>query len=159
MFRVNYIMHRLEDTWVLWAHLPQDPNWDIDSYIQIMKISYVEEMVALIHSLPEKLITDCMLFLMKENVKPTWEDVHNKNGGCFSYKVSQRISDSWRDMSYSIGGKTLTKDKAFNETITGISISPKKNFCILKLWMGNCLYKDPSKISVLNPNGCIFKKH
>jgi hypothetical protein len=152
-------MHRLSDTWVLWAHLPHDSNWTIDSYIPIMTISYVEEMLTLIHTLPEKLITDCMLFLMKEHITPTWEDAHNKNGGCFSYKITNRISDSWRDMSYSISGKSLTKDASFNKDITGISISPKKNFCILKLWMGSCTYQDPSKITILKPTGCIFKKH
>ena len=50
MFRVTYGMHRLPDTWVLWAHLPHDSNWTIESYIQIMKISYVEEMLTLIHT-------------------------------------------------------------------------------------------------------------
>jgi len=152
-------MHRLSDTWVLWAHLPHDSNWTIDSYISIMTISYVEEMLTLIHTLPEKLITDCMLFLMKEHITPTWEDAYNKNGGCFSYKISNRISDNWRDMSYSISGRSLTKDASFNKDITGISISPKKNFCILKVWMGSCAYQDPSKITVIKPNGCIFKKH
>jgi len=152
-------MHKLSDTWILWAHLPQNPSWTEESYIPIMKIEYVEEMLALTHTLSETLIVKCMLFLMKENIMPMWEDVHNKNGGCFSYKLTSHINNYWRDVSYSITGKTLTKMEDFNKDITGISISPKKNFCILKLWMGSCVYQDPTKISILKPDGCIFKKH
>jgi len=152
-------MHRLQDNWVLWAHLPQDSNWTIQSYIPIMTISNVEEMLTLLHTLPEKIVTDCMLFLMKEHVTPTWEDPHNKKGGCFSYKISKRILENWRDMSFSISGNSLTKDDSFNKDITGISISPKKNFCILKVWMSTCTHQNPSKISIINPIGCIFKKH
>jgi hypothetical protein len=152
-------MHRLAEPWVLWAHLPQETNWTMESYISVMTISYVEEMLSLIHTLPEKLITDCMFFLMKENISPTWEDDRNKNGGCFSYKINHRIRDTWRDVSYSVIGNSLSMDHTFQKDITGISISPKKNFCILKVWMGSCVHRDPSKITLIKPEGCIFKKH
>jgi hypothetical protein len=152
-------MHRLTDSWVLWAHLPQETSWSMDSYISIMTIQYVEEMISLIHTLPEKLIVDCMFFLMKENITPTWEDERNKSGGCFSYKITHRIPEVWKNVSYSLIGNTLTTDTSFHKDITGISISPKKNFCILKVWMGSCMHRDPSKISLIKPEGCIFKKH
>lgn len=152
-------MHRLPDTWVLWAHLPQNQSWEADSYISIMKVSHVEEVISLTHALSETLITKCMLFWMKEGVMPMWEDVENKNGGCFSYKLSTRLVESWRDMSFCLTGKTLTTNNDFNTNIIGISISPKKNFCILKVWMKSCTYQDPTKITVLKSNGCIFKKH
>ena len=48
---------------------------------------------------------------------------------------------------------------SIQEAITGISISPKKNFCILKVWLSSCAHQDASKITYLKPNGCIFKKH
>ena len=152
-------MHRLANQWVLWAHLPQEPSWSMDSYIRVMTITYVEEMLSLIHTLPEKLIVDCMLFLMKENVSPTWEDDQNKQGGCFSYKITNRIRDTWRDVSYCLIGNTLSIDPSFQKDITGISISPKKNFCILKVWMTSCTHRDPTKIKLIKPDGCIFKKH
>ena len=96
-----------------------------------MTVTYVEEIITLIHTLPESVLTTCMFFFMKEHVNPVWEDSANKQGGCFSYKITQSCFDCWRDVSYSMVGKTLSKDKVFQESITGISISPKKNFCIL----------------------------
>lgn len=152
-------MHPLSEKWVLWAHLPHDTDWSIQSYISIMTVTYVEEIQALMHTLPDSLLSTCMFFCMKENVKPVWEDPANKQGGCFSYKITQSIGDCWRNVSYSMVGKTLSKEKGIQDTITGISISPKKNFCILKVWLSSCSYQDASKITYLKPNGCIFKKH
>jgi len=126
-------MHPLSEKWVLWAHLPHDTDWSMNSYISIMTVTYVEEITALMHTLPDSLLSTCMFFCMKEHVKPVWEDPANKQGGCFSYKITQTIGDCWRNTSYSMVGKTLSKDKGFKDAINGISISPKKNFCILKV--------------------------
>ena len=152
-------MHRFSDAWILWAHLPQNPDWSLSGYQQIMKFNTIEQACALMECLPEKLIMGCMLFLMKEGVTPLWEDEGNKNGGCFSYKVIKNISSVWRDVSYSMVGNTITSDPSFNKTITGISLSPKKNFCILKVWMGSRKFRDPAKIKLLKPDGCIFKEN
>jgi hypothetical protein len=152
-------MHVLSEEWTLWAHLPQNSDWSLQSYIKIMTARHVEELISLVYSLHEKLITECMLFFMRGNITPLWEDDENKQGGCFSYKVSQRIPDVWKNILFSVSGNTLTKEKAFNSTINGISISPKKNFCIVKLWMKTCKYKDASIIQLLKPDGCIFKAH
>lgn len=47
-------------------------------------------------------------------------------------------------------------------TITGITISPKKSFCIMKVWLSDCLNQNPQsivKIENLDIKGCLFKKH
>lgn len=50
--------HPLYDKWVLWAHLPHDTDWTMESYIRIMTISSREEAVELYKSIPEKLTTN-----------------------------------------------------------------------------------------------------
>jgi hypothetical protein len=152
-------MHPLSDSWTLWAHLPHNSDWSLESYVKIMTFTHVEELIALIHGLQDKLVAECMLFLMRSDITPLWEDPKNKLGGCFSYKVTQKITDAWKNVSYSIAGNTLTKDIDFNKSINGISISPKKKFCILKLWMRSCKFKDPSIVSILKSDGCIFKEN
>ena len=156
-------MSSLSDKWVLWAHLPHNSDWSLNSYIPIMTITYVEELITLTHTLPEQLLTNCMLFFMKEGIEPMWEDPKNKNGGCFSYKIlNKQVPHIWKCLSYCIAGNTLTRDTKFNQCITGLSISPKKSFCIIKVWMGSCMYKDPTKITSipsLKHEGCIFKQH
>lgn len=75
--------HALKTNWLLWAHLPHDTDWSIKSYKHIMLAHYVEEMLVIMNLLPDKLVRNCMLFLMRDGVQPTWEDEANRNGGVF----------------------------------------------------------------------------
>lgn len=156
--------HTLSSNWVLWAHLPQDADWSISSYIKIATYKTVEETVAVTETLPCVMIENCMLFLMREGIKPTWEDPRNRNGGCFSYKVlNKSVSKVWRELSYVVVGGTVSKSAAFVNAVTGITISPKKNFCIIKIWMSDCVHQNPTAVTEdirgLPPQGCLFKKH
>jgi hypothetical protein len=105
-----------------------------------------------------------MLFMMKEGVKPTWEDPKNRNGGCFSYKVSNKnVYKVWKDLTYVVAGASISKNMNFVNSVTGITISPKKNFCILKIWMTDCNNQNPAivtgDVKGLAAQGCLFKKH
>ena len=156
--------NELSDKWTLWAHLPHDTDWSIISYKKIHTVSSVEETIAIIETLPAILVQNCMLFWMRDGIKPTWEDEKNRNGGCFSYKViNKTVTDSWRELTYSILGNTISKQASFVDKVTGFTISPKKNFCIIKIWMADCANQNPaiiiSEIKGIVSQGCIFKKH
>ena len=46
--------------------------------------------------------------------------------------------------------------------INGLTISPKKSFCIVKIWLENCKIQTPSNIKPINNldmHGCLFKRH
>jgi len=79
--------HTLIDKWVLWAHLPHNTDWSLKSYIKLLQLETVEDVVSITNAIPEKMVKNCMLFLMRKNINPVWEDPHNCNGGCFSFKV------------------------------------------------------------------------
>tara|TARA_B100001094_G_C18183160_1_gene802122 strand:- start:1974 stop:2501 length:528 start_codon:yes stop_codon:yes gene_type:complete len=155
--------HALSDKWTFWTHLPHDTNWNINSYKPVLTFSTAEEIISLLKVLPEKLVKNCMLFMMRDGIQPTWEDEKNKDGGCFSYKISNKVvKNIWNSLCYSIVGETISNDPKFIKCINGITISPKKAFCIIKIWMYNCDYQNPAKIiniDGLSSQGCIFKKH
>lgn len=156
--------HKLNNEWVLWAHLPHNTDWSPKSYIKVCIMSSVEETIAIMSILPKELVQNCMLFLMKKGVTPMWEDVQNRNGGCFSYKVPNKVvSDVWKEMSYAVTGGTISETKQFVSSITGFTTSPKREFCIFKLWTSNCANQNPmivtNEINGIKPQGCIFKKH
>ena len=89
--------HKLANIWTMWAHLPHDTDWSIGSYKQIYNLTTVENSIGLVETLPDVLVKNCMLFLMKEGIKPIWEDPKNRSGGCFSYKVSNKcVYDVWK---------------------------------------------------------------
>ena len=157
-------LHKLNSGWTLWAHLPHDIDWSIKSYKKINKVNSIEEIVVLINTLPEKMVKNCMLFFMREDIKPMWEDEKNKDCGSFSYKVSNKnIEKTWRNLTYALVGENLAKTLEIQKKINGITISPKKNFCVIKIWLAGCEIQNPtiikSIVQNISPEGCLFKKH
>jgi translation initiation factor 4E len=153
--------HNLSDKWTLWAHLPHNTDWSNKSYIPISTFTTVEDTLAVTETLPTILVENCMLFMMREGIKPTWEDPKNRQGGCFSYKVTNKhVYQVWKDLTYVVVGSSICKN---SNCVNGITISPKKNFCIIKIWMADCNNQNPTIITTdikgLQAQGCLFKKH
>jgi len=156
--------HPLHENWILWAHLPHNTDWSLKSYIQISKFASIEEAIGVTETLPPVLVENCMLFVMKEGINPIWEDPKNRNGGSFSYKIlNKNVYKLWKDLTYVLVGRTISNQENFVNCVTGITISPKKSFCIIKIWMSDCKNQNPSIINQnlkgLQIQGCLFKKH
>lgn len=156
--------HNLIDKWNLYYHLPQDKNWDLSSYSIIMKsIDSVEQLISVNSQIDENVVKNCMLFVMRDGITPMWEDPQNRNGGCFSYKVLNKlVPDVWKNLFYLLCGESLCLNESHNKHINGITISPKKNFCIIKIWLNTSNLQDPNIITTianLSKQGCLFKKH
>ncbi len=160
---VNNKTNSLSDKWVLYAHLPHDTDWSMKSYKIIQEFNTVDDIIALFNAIPDKLVKNCMLFIMRKGITPRWEDEKNKNGGCFSFKVSNKTVPSvWKNMSFSLVGETLCKKIENVNIVNGITISPKRAFCIIKVWLSNCNHQSPyilNDIPELVTHGCLFKKH
>ena len=129
------------------------------------------------------IVENSMLFMMRDGIKPLWEDEKNVPGGCWSFKVSKgNLCEIWLNLSAYLCGEFLISDKNNYTLLNGISISPKKSFCIIKLWLSNTekvkehsIYNfinssinnenidiDPfnlSKLCNIDKQICIFKKH
>jgi len=157
-------VHNLNRKWILWSHLPQNPDWTLKSYNQICSLNTLEDVVSILNIIPDNLLTSCMLFLMREGVTPMWEDVKNKDGGCFKYRIiNKHVPQTLKHMIYTLVGETLSSNKLFLQNVTGITISPKKKFCILKVWTSNCDFQNSDIINIdnniLNTNKAIFEIH
>jgi hypothetical protein len=157
------LLHNLSDAWILWAHLPHDTDWSLKSYMKIYEFNTVEQAITITETLPPVLVTNCMLFLMRKGINPIWEDERNRNGGCFSYKIPNKdVPDAWKQLSYSLVGETMSDNKKLLPHINGITISPKKNFCIIKVWFANCSFQDAAvirEVHGITSHGCLFKRH
>ena len=156
--------HRLNNEWTLWAHLPHDTDWSKLSYKNVHTVNTVEDTIAMMESLPEVLVVNCMLFIMKQDIVPVWEDPYNRNGGCFSYKIPNKsVYSIWKSLTFLLLGNNISRNKAFGDHVNGITISPKKSFCIIKIWMSSCEFQNPELVTTdvagLTPVGCLFKKH
>jgi len=150
--------------WDLYYHLPQNKNWDVASYKLILgDIDTADKLVVIGGSLTQNVMKYCMLFVMRTGITPMWEDPKNRNGGFFSYKVANKfVPDVWRTMFYALCGETLSSNPKYSPLINGITVSPKKSFCIIKIWMIDMSMQDGGviiDIPNLTKHGVAFKAH
>ena len=155
-------MNLLHNKWTLWYHALTSQDWTVKGYNKICDIESVEDFWNINERLNINIIQNGMFFLMKKDVLPLWEDEKNINGGCWSYKISKKDSfTSWLEISMAVCGEYLLKGQNTN-IINGISISPKRNFCIIKIWNNDSKINDPkllSKVYNLQINNCLYKAH
>ena len=156
-------MTKLNSKWDLWFHNLSNPDWSINGYTKIYTLETIEEFWEINMRMNINIIQNGMFFLMKEGIQPLWEHDTNINGGCWSYKISKKeCYISWVELIMSICGETLLENK-YNNIINGVSISPKKNFCIIKIWTNNNENTSNSLLSKniynLNVSQCLYKEH
>lgn len=165
------IYHKTQYKWDVYYHLPFDKDWTLNSYKKIFTFDTIEEGLFVFDELDNNVLEKCMLFVMKDGITPIWEDEKNKNGSCISFKVlSDDVYRTWKDTIIKIicGDISDTNymidcnENNYMETINGISLSPKKNFSILKIWLSTTNIKDSNvynKLNLLDHKNCIIKKH
>ena len=154
------------DKWSLYFHLSNDTEWNITSYKTIMQnINNPLTLIELRKQLNENIIIKSMLFIMRNNIAPMWEDPLNKNGGCFSFKISSSVIHSvWWDFVFLLCGETLMKDSKNMKKVNGLTISPKYEHSIIKIWLTDLTLQS---FDILNLSGIrdldsqkpLFKKH
>ena len=93
--------HDLLGKWDLYYHLPTDSKWDLASYTVILgDIQSAEQVIAINNAIPEEIVANSMLFLMRSGITPMWEDKRNRSGGCFSYKIlNKQVYEIWKQLS------------------------------------------------------------
>jgi hypothetical protein len=127
--------YKLQSQWILWNHGLNDKSWTNDSYKNIFTFNNLNDIKIYNDNLDLLQLQNSMYFLMREDIFPTWEDSNNKNGCCASYKIpSNDIVNIWYKCIQNILCENLHKNKDNYDIINGISISPKKEFNIIKIW-------------------------
>ena len=163
--------HMLNSKWVVWYHNPSDKSWDRESYKDILEIASLEDFFVLKNSwqncLP--LVSEGMFFLMRKLkndkvIYPQWEDINNKHGGYWSFKIDKdKAQDVWFKLCGFTIGEYICENNKESLHVNGISISPKKNFCIIKIWNNNSKKEDTkllsSKLDLLNMSEVKYSSH
>tara|TARA_B110001450_G_scaffold256433_1_gene286914 strand:+ start:1176 stop:1853 length:678 start_codon:yes stop_codon:yes gene_type:complete len=164
--------HTTHNSWIVWYHNPADTDWSTKSYKDIIEISSIEDYCVLKNSwdlcLPK--VSEGMFFLMRKInnetcIYPQWEDKNNINGGCWSFKIPKnKCQDVWFDLIKYILGECLIHKDIDYSIVNGISISPKKNFSIIKIWLKynttiNIHSLLTNEIEFLNYKESMYSKH
>jgi hypothetical protein len=143
---------QMNNKWNLWYHSLNDNNWSIDSYHLISSIVTIEDLIYIIKNI--KNINNGLYFIMKAGISPIYEDKHNINGGYWSFRINKKfIFNKWIDIIYYMVIINFNNDDIYKD-INGISLSPKVNNSIIKIWNNNFekYNKDDINKLILNIN-------
>ena len=152
--------YNLKEEWKIWYHSINDNKWTKDSYKEIFTLNNLFDYQYLINNFRQEHYQNGMFFIMKNDIFPNWEDPSNRMGGCLSFKVpSKNILSEWKLLLlHCISGNILTNDQ-----VNGISISPKKEFNIIKIWIKDHEYDYKCNFSKISDNidisNSLYKKH
>jgi len=152
-----YIMeeeHFLHDVWTLYFHDPNDDKWDRASFKKIVDVSTVELFWQINALLQDKLHMG-MFFLMRESIFPLWEEKENRDGGYISLKVLKtKVQEVWELLCNKVLSESILvpEHQDMWSHVNGVSVSPKKSFCIFKIWLRTQDAKDPSWYQIKTPD-------
>ena len=143
--------------WNVWIHKSSNSDWDISSYEKIYTITNISTFWRFFSNYQMIDKIDNQIFIMRDDIKPIWEDNANKNGGTcsikFNYITNKYNNENTDDFGSGvmialcmlIMNETLIQEK--NE-INGISYSVKSNGVIIKIWNKNNKYEIATKLPV-----------
>jgi hypothetical protein len=148
--------HYLNSRWTIWIHELTDNNWDIDSYTKVFDFNNIEDYWLFFKNY--KNFTNKIYFIMRNEIKPVYEDKSNINGGEFSFIIPKKdVNECILELTQKMCGETLVTHKHYN--INGIMISPKRNGLVnIKIWTKKY---EHLKLNFNNPHfeNYRYKKH
>jgi hypothetical protein len=139
----------LQDVWTYYFHDPDNADWNFGSYVRLGDVSTIDDFWDY-HRATEGYVSRGMFFIMREHVYPCWDDKLNITGGCISMKVlKEDLPAFWDHLVMHMLGERLfigpDKDDHEDEAwsvVNGLSVSPKRYFCIVKMWLRNDRYTE-----------------
>ncbi len=141
----------LPDNFSIRYHDPFDKDWSKESYKELYKVDTIQNFWKITKLIEDK-VDMGMFFLFREHIFPLWDDELNKDGGALSMKILKTDAYvCWEDLSAKFVSENLLKDYDVDlyEEINGITVSPKKTFCIIKIWLKSDKLSDPEKFNIL----------
>jgi hypothetical protein len=151
----------LNDVWSMYFHDPENSDWTMTSYLKLHDISSIQEYWNVVCPLQTK-FSKGMFFFMRADCFPCWDDPSNINGGCLSMKVlKEHVADFVTTLCMRAAGETLLQTEYANKShlVNGVSTSPKKYFCVVKIWMRDDTLNSKDCFDIpTNYNGDIFFK-
>jgi hypothetical protein len=145
-------MYELNTHWILWHHSIKDTTWTKSSYKQIYRFeslidySLFQDIIQLNH------LQNGMFFLMRDGIFPNWEDPDNSEGCCISFKApGKQLKEEFCKILLYCLTEDILRDPDNFEELNGISIAPKKEFNIVKLWMRNKQKKYTDMLKEIKP--------
>lgn len=139
-------------SWSVYYHEPEDASWTAESYKRLAVVSSWEALGGVLRELGTHKTTNGLLRIMRGDTSPLWENKVNIRGGSYCLKITRKnaIEVFQRYLAAAALGPGVGAVDPANE-IVGVTISPKKGFCIIKIWNVNCkAFNKPTDLPLLH---------
>ena len=136
--------------WRVYYHEPEDQSWTAESYKLLQVVDSWESLGAILRELGQHKIQNGLLRIMRGDTSPLWENKVNIRGGSYCLKIGRRNATEvfTRYLAAAALGEAATDPR---NDIVGVTISPKKGFCIIKIWNLDCkAFKKPTDLPILH---------
>lgn len=141
--KIKAFKYKFNNSYTLYYHKTNDENWSLDSYKKIYTFDNIAQFWILYNN--HTCLYNGMYFLMKNNIKPVYEDINNIHGGFWSIKISEKnINTFWLHIVLDFIGNNLSN----KDIINGLSLVFKKRFYIIKIWIKNKKYKNINNLNI-----------
>lgn len=133
--KINY----LNSQWTVWVHRTDCKVWTVDTYKNIYLIDSIESFWKFFDNFHKINKEDNQYFIMRNKIKPIWEDNNNRHGGICSLKMDCYDKNGKIDVGCEIMiclcilimNETFIQE---NNEINGISYSVKNKSIYIKIW-------------------------
>ena len=124
---------KFQHSWILWYHDPENKDYSLASYVKVSDVSTPQQFWTVMDSIPKEAWESGMFFFMRNGFPPIWESPEHDAGGSWSKKIeASSVYDTYIDMMVHCVSEELLNNK--KDTLAGITISPKGQFSIVKIW-------------------------
>jgi len=126
--------------WTVWLHRIEETSWKEDSYKYLHTIDTINTFWDFFTYFNEYDKVNNYFFIMRNKIKPIWEDNENRNCTICSIKIFNVYNNNTNlefgtelmiMLTLSIINETLIMN---NEIINGITYGVKKNCVLIKIW-------------------------
>lgn len=134
----------LPDSWNLYQHHIDESDWTHASYTRLSRLGVctVRDFWDLLSCVAD-VAARSMLFFMRGDVFPAWDDAQNLQGSTLSWKLTDEATaaDLFVRTCTALASGSLLDDAATEaeeggeEAVLGVSTSPKFNSFTVKLWL------------------------
>jgi hypothetical protein len=155
-------MAEFPQKWTLWYHDPNNNDYSLASYIKVMTFDTTNDFWSVIEAISGEAWHSGMFFLMREGFRPIWDAPENDKGGAWSKKVDASETHAvFVDCMVHCLANTVLKTN--NDTIVGVTLSPKGQFHIIKIWNTLASVSDrklfSSTLKMKNGDDIAYKAH
>ena len=156
--------YKTNSQWCLWFHSLNNEKWTKRSYKNLFKINNLFDYHFLKKTFEKQHLQNGMFFVMIDIFFQHGKILIIALEDVISYKVdSDNILDSWNKLLLFLISENIVVNLDLFSEINGISIAPKKEFNIIKIWIRNDKLNYKNLVKDINPyfeiEKSLYKKH